>query len=203
MSVNRNVDDVIRFEKLAEGGFNRTFLLTLRDGHQFVGRVPYPSTEPKGLVIASEVATMDFLRYHGLPIPKIYDYSTTPDNTAGTEYVFMELVAGTNLGDIWFKMPDKARISTLTKIVELESRLFSLTLPASGSVYYTKDLQAKVPKIGIPNIVSATGSSFCLGPDLALSLWYGKRLKLQVNRGPCMSRASSLLVPLLKAAIQG
>src|ERR1700733_12339148 len=69
-SVNQNAEDVARFEKLAEGGFNRTFLVTMRDGFQFAGRIPYPVTEPKDLVVASEVATMDFLRSHGIPVPK-------------------------------------------------------------------------------------------------------------------------------------
>lgn len=64
---------------------------------------------------------MDFLRSSGIPIPKIYDYSTTADNAAGTEYIFMEVVRGTPLGDIWFTMPEKARIAIVTKLVELES----------------------------------------------------------------------------------
>lgn len=77
-----------RFEELAEGGFNRTFLITMHDGFKFVGRNPYPVTEPKHLIVASEVATMDFLRSHVIPVPKVYCYSATSENTAGTEYLF-------------------------------------------------------------------------------------------------------------------
>ncbi|KAF5854055.1 hypothetical protein GGP41_006854 [Bipolaris sorokiniana] len=98
------------------------------DGFQFVGRIPYLSTEPRHLVVASEVATMNFLRLHDIPVPKIYDYSATPDNGAGTEYMFMELAHGKNLCDIWFDLSTKARITVVTKLVESESRLFSLTL---------------------------------------------------------------------------
>ena len=32
-SVNQTPDDVVSLSKLAEGGFNRTFIITLRDGH--------------------------------------------------------------------------------------------------------------------------------------------------------------------------
>ncbi|TCD61011.1 hypothetical protein EIP91_009162 [Steccherinum ochraceum] len=71
-SVNRSPDDVVKFEKLAEGGFNRSFLITMRDKFQLVARIPYPYTVPKYFAIASEVATMDYLRAFGLPIPKIY-----------------------------------------------------------------------------------------------------------------------------------
>ncbi|KAF2686436.1 hypothetical protein K458DRAFT_430260 [Lentithecium fluviatile CBS 122367] len=66
----------------------------MRDGFQFVGRVPYPPTEPKQLVVASEVATMDYLRSHGIPVPEIYSYSAMPNNPAGTKYIFMELIVG-------------------------------------------------------------------------------------------------------------
>jgi hypothetical protein len=187
-SVNRNSDDVAGFDKLAEGGFNRSFLVTMRDGFQLVARIPYPATEPKHLAVASEVATLDYLRLHDLPVPKVYGYSATSENTAGTEYLFMEFVHGTNLGDIWFDLPEKARIHVVTKLVELESRLFALRFPASGSFYHQKDMQA-LGSMGNP-IPLATAdrtadSGFCIGPELTLGLWYGKRLSLQVDRGPC------------------
>ncbi|KAH7130487.1 kinase-like domain-containing protein [Dendryphion nanum] len=191
-AVNRNVEDVARFEKLAEGGFNRTFLVTMQDGFQLVGRVPYPVTKPKHLVIASEVATVDFLRLHGLPVPKIYSYSATSENPAGTEYIFMELVRGTNLGDIWFDLSEKARITVVTKLVELESRLFALPFPASGSLYYTKDMDAEGSKINVPFTNSSPESCFCIGPDLRLNLWYGKRLEIKVDRGPYTDSAAVL-----------
>ncbi|RMD44046.1 hypothetical protein DV735_g1155, partial [Chaetothyriales sp. CBS 134920] len=130
-SVGQGIEDVTDFSKLAEGGFNRTFLVTMRDGSQLVARIPYPVVEPKSLVIASEVATMDFLRSRGIPVPKVYGYSTTSENAAGTEYIFMELARGTNLGDIWYAMSEKARIAIVTKIVHLESQLFALRFPAN------------------------------------------------------------------------
>jgi hypothetical protein len=83
-------------------------------------------------------------------------------------------------------MPEKARITIITRLVELESRLFALRFPASGSLYYTKDLQARSNKIDIPTAYSARESRFCIGPDTTFGLWYGKRHSLQVYRGPCM-----------------
>jgi hypothetical protein len=46
-SVNRSPGDIVRLEKLAEGGFNRTFLITMRCGFRMVARIPYPVTIPK------------------------------------------------------------------------------------------------------------------------------------------------------------
>ncbi|XPT00062.1 hypothetical protein M3J09_009224 [Ascochyta lentis] len=191
-AVNRSVEDVARFEKLGEGGFNRTFLITMHDGFQLVGRIPYPVTEPKHLVVASEVATMEFLRMNGIPVPKVYKYSTTPENAAGTEYIFMELVRGTNLGDMWFDLSEKARITVVTKLVELESRLFALPFPASGSLYYNKDLDAETNNIDVPTADLSCHSRFCVGPDTRLSLWHGKRLRLHVDRGPFTDSAAVL-----------
>ncbi|KAF2437996.1 hypothetical protein P171DRAFT_467594 [Karstenula rhodostoma CBS 690.94] len=156
----------------------------MRDGFQFVGRIPYPITEPKHLVVASEVATMDFLRSQGIPVPQIYSYSATSENAAGTEYMFMERTQGTNLGDIWFDLSEKARITVVTKLVELESRLFALAFPASGSLYYTKDLQTGIRKVKVAVANSALNNDFCIGPDTRLDLWYGKRGDIEIDRGP-------------------
>jgi hypothetical protein len=175
-AIDLKVEDIARFEKPAEGGFNRTFLVTMCDGFQFVGRIPYPITEPKHLIIASEVATMDFLCSHDIPVPEVYSYSTTAENAAGTDYMFLELVRGTNLGDIWFDLSEKATITVVTNLVELESRLFSLTFPASGSLYYTEDLPAGLSKVDISIAEPACDARFCMGPDTRLRLWHGKRV---------------------------
>ena len=83
-SVNRSPDDIVDLKKLAEGGSNRILLITMRDGFKMVARIPYPVIIPKFFVVASEVATMAFLRSSGLPIPEVYGYSPTPANTAET-----------------------------------------------------------------------------------------------------------------------
>jgi hypothetical protein len=46
-SVEQDLADVVSMSRLAEGGFNRTFVITLRDGQQVVAHVPYPMTVPK------------------------------------------------------------------------------------------------------------------------------------------------------------
>ncbi|KAI2484031.1 Aminoglycoside phosphotransferase [Pyrenophora tritici-repentis] len=156
----------------------------MRDGFQLVGRIPYPMTEPRHLVIASEVATLDFLRINNIPVPEVYGYSTISQNLAGTEYIFMELVRGVNLGDIWVDLSKKARKTVVTKLVQLESQLFTLQFPGNGSLYYAKDLDADVQRMNIPVADNASLEGFCVGPDTRLHLWYGKRLSLQVGRGP-------------------
>lgn len=37
---------VTRIRKLAEGGFNRVFLLTMEDGFEVIAKIPYPLLSP-------------------------------------------------------------------------------------------------------------------------------------------------------------
>ena len=175
------MQDIDTFVKLAEGGFNRTFLITMHDGFEMVARIPYPVTVPKFYAIASEVATMRFLRSSGLPVPEVYDYSPSSDNVAKTEYIFMEFIRGTKLSDVWMELEEPDIVSVLRQLVQLESRMMSIPFPAGGSLYYTNDLEKVAGRTGIP----LNDERFCVGPDARLHMWYGRRSQLDVDRGPC------------------
>ncbi len=180
-SVGRSSQDIDTFVKLAEGGFNRTFLITMYGGFEMVARIPYSVTVPKFYAIASEVATMRFLRSSGLPIPEVYDHSPSSDNAAKTEYIFMEFMRGTKLSDVWLELEEPDIVSVLHQLVQLESRMMSIPFPAGGSLYYTNDLEKVAGRTGIP----LDDERFCVGPDARLHMWYGRRSQLDVDRGPC------------------
>lgn len=188
-SVNRSPDDIVAFEKLAEGGFNRTFLVTMRHGFQMIARIPYPVTEPKHFAIASEAATLTFLRSAGLPVPDVYSYSPTPDNPSQTEYIFMEFVKGANLSDTWFDL-DETQVASLTRqLAQLEFKMMSLAFPAGGSLYFANDLANSPTGSGVP---LHHEKRFCVGPDADLGLWYSHRSQLDVNREPYANAETAL-----------
>ena len=189
-SVYRSPADIVDLVKLAEGGFNRTFLITMRDGFKMVARIPYPATVPKYYAVASEVATMDLRRSSGLPTPKVYGYSPEPDNVAGTEYIFMEFIQGTKLSNIWRNLGDQQIISVLRQLTQLESKMMSIPFPAGGSLYYPQDLEKVTRGAGIP----LEDERFCVGPDTRVSLWHGRRSQLDVDRGPCTPPLSSFIL---------
>src|SRR5271155_1500008 len=149
-AVDRCEDDIQSFCKLAEGGFNRTFEITMKDSLQIIARLPYPSTLPKRYAVASEVATMDLIRSYGLPVPRIYGYSTTPNNPVGSEYIIMEKTVGKEVGHTWYDLSVKERKSITLEVAKLEAILFSIPLPAFGSVYYKRDLADTDQSIDIP-----------------------------------------------------
>ncbi|KAF9072369.1 protein kinase subdomain-containing protein PKL/CAK/Fmp29 [Rhodocollybia butyracea] len=147
-SVNQSPANVVNVSKLAEGGFNRTLLITLRDGFKMVARIPYPVTAPKFYAVASEVATLDSC-----------------------------------------VLCDQEVISVIRQLTQLESAMMSLSFPAGGSLYFTKDLEKTAKGLGIP----LEDDRFCIGPDTRLPLWYGKRSRLDVNRGPYPSAEAALV----------
>jgi hypothetical protein len=98
LAVQWKESDIVGFEKLAEGGFNRSFIITMRDGFRFVARIPYPITEPKFLVVESEFATLEFLRSYSILVPKVFRNSAITDNSIGTEYIFYRTYVWTKSG---------------------------------------------------------------------------------------------------------
>ncbi|KAL8992780.1 MAG: hypothetical protein Q9188_007499, partial [Gyalolechia gomerana] len=151
-AVGRGEGDVASLSKLAEGGFNRTFTITMRDGLELIARLPYPITVPKRYATASEVATIQFAEHHGFPVPKIYDYSTTAANPVGAEYVIMEKVSGKPLRTRWHSLTLDDKCKVLDQLVQVEAALFSIELPASGSIYHKTDLDPETTTVAIPHM---------------------------------------------------
>ena len=50
---------------------------------------------------------MDFLRSKELTTPEVYACSYTPENGAGTEYMLIEYMEGTDLSEVWFNLEKK------------------------------------------------------------------------------------------------
>ncbi|KAJ7641305.1 hypothetical protein FB45DRAFT_976157 [Roridomyces roridus] len=185
-------DDIVGFKKLDEGGLNRVFLVTLNTGFQLVARIPYSYSFQMNLsyLVASEAATMSFLRAKGLPIPEIYAYSFTSDNPAETEYMLMEYVDGDDLARSWFHLKEDDIEEFMLELTQFESKLMSISFPAGGSIYYTSDLQILCGDEGIP---LEDDEQFCIGPDLSAPMWYGRRAQLDVFRGPYEDSQSVLV----------
>jgi hypothetical protein len=165
---------------------------------------------------------MDFLRSKGLPIPQVYAYSYTPENEAGTEYMLIEYVEGTDLSEVWFNLEKKEIDSFMDQLAKLESIMMSISFPAGGSIYYATDLKELSGSEGIPlereykdillhkqvgsislkeenkgipldeqaKPIPPQKERFCLGPDVSIPLWYGKREHMDSFRGPCTSHFS-------------
>ncbi|KAH8732353.1 phosphotransferase family protein [Phaeosphaeriaceae sp. PMI808] len=184
-SVSYSMNDITTFTKIAEGGSCRIFEATFQDGMKVIVRLPYPSTVPRKYGIASEVATMEFLRAHGVPIPKVFDWSSSISNQIGSEYIIMEKVPGKELSATWYTMTLSERMDAVEKIVDIERILFAIRFPASGSLYFKESLEDHITAIDMPPDISLkVPDKFCIGPSTELLWWYQKREELAINRGP-------------------
>jgi hypothetical protein len=92
----------------------------------------------------------------------------------------MEKVQGRNLGDIWYELSEKERLKALSQVGKLESVLFSVSLPAYGSVYHKGDLEVGSESIDIGGDLDAT--QFSIRPDVAHKWWYDGRDDLPISR---------------------
>ncbi|OJD21352.1 hypothetical protein ACJ73_07308 [Blastomyces percursus] len=161
LSVNRPLTDLAAIAKLTEGGFNRVLQAIFNDDYTIIARLPYRITVPKHYAVASEAATLDFLRSQGIAVPKVLGYSSVKTNPISVEYLLLEKLDGTPLGDQWFTMDTTTRVRMMRQIVDLEEKLLNIPLPASGN-------------------------QIVVGPTAQFEWWYRERALLNVDRGPCV-----------------
>jgi hypothetical protein len=207
-SVNKQIDAVSTFSKIAEGGSYRIFEAVFEDKTTAIARLPYPCTLPQSFGIASEVATMQFLRLHGIPIPQLYAWASSAENAVGSAYMIMAKVEGQELEHIWYGMSVSERMTMMEKIVEMEQRLFQIQLPASGSIYHKIFLDSQEGIDQVPIETAYTGENeFSIGPSNEYLWWYGHRDVMPVNRGPCQSIRESakagVVLTRIRAALRG
>ncbi|PWY95459.1 phosphotransferase family protein [Aspergillus sclerotioniger CBS 115572] len=184
-STNRPVSDLCSVSKLAEGGLNRVLQTTYKDGYTVIARIPYRITVLKRLAVASEVATLDVLRRNGVPVPRVLGYSVDHANPVGAEYILLEKLEGQPLGQVWFSMDNKARVKIMKQIVAAENKFMHIAIPASGSLYYRRDLEQTQLCISLPDQADVSAADqIVVGPTAQHAWWYQERDSLEVDRGP-------------------
>ncbi|KAE8151707.1 kinase-like domain-containing protein [Aspergillus avenaceus] len=166
--------------KLAEGGFNKVFILQAKNGREVIARIPTPVAGPAHYTTASEVATMDFLRtILKLPVPEVFAYSTTSDNPVGAEYILMERIEGESLSSRWLSLTTDEVKDIMTQIADMERKVFDFHFPAHGNLYHKKDLYGEIQ---IPVV-----DDFVVGPVSTRQFWHGERNRTEIDRGPWLS----------------
>ncbi|KAJ5799715.1 kinase-like protein [Penicillium psychrosexuale] len=176
----------IHITKIAEGGFNRVFLSTMEDGLEVIVKIPYPITGPKHYATASEAASMQYLRSKGIPVPKMYGYSSSDTNPARVEYIIMEKASGVGLETRWLSMSKREQHKLASSFVEIEKKLFDLPFRSIGSIYFKKDAPVELQAaLYIASAEKCEDSEiFCIGPTADYMFWHGRRAGLNLRRGP-------------------
>lgn len=92
----------------------------------------------------------------------------------------MERIHGESLGSRWLSLTTQEVKHVMAQIAEMERKIFSYPLPGYGGLYYKRDLN---DEFRIPLRVE----DFCIGPVAARQFWHGKRLQMELDRGPWIS----------------
>jgi hypothetical protein len=80
-------------------------------------------------------------------------------------------------------MPGEERLKMIFQVAMMERTLFSIPLPANGSIYYNHDLDPGIKTIDLPG--GGENGRFCIGPDAHYTWWYKERVSLPIEREPC------------------
>ena len=179
-------DRCINISKMAEGGFNKVFLLTMDDGSEVIARIPTVIAGPRRFSTASEVATLGLARnILKLPVPAVLAYSCHMENPVGTEYIIMERINGDSLASRWLSLSTKEIKEVMTQLVKIEEKVFSFRFPASGSVYLKQDVK-DVSYVCFPRSAEQPAlDHFCIGPIAKRQYWADEREHMAIDRGPC------------------
>lgn len=180
--------------KMAEGGFNRVFLIQMDDGFEAVLKIPYHIAGPKHFATASEAATLQYLHSKGVPVPRVYGYSSNADNPVGVEYLLMEKAPGVSLRSRWLDMTKRQRHKLATSFVDIEKQFFDIPFGSIGSIYFKKDIPAELQgPLYMDSEQDQNSETFCIGPTADYMFWYGKRAGLNFFRGPCELQPNAII----------
>ncbi|RAL07047.1 aminoglycoside phosphotransferase family protein [Aspergillus homomorphus CBS 101889] len=182
-----------RVLKLAEGQYNKVFLLTMNDGRECIAKLPNPNAGRPHFTTASEVATMDFLRnVLELPVPQVYAWSSrAAENPVGAEFILMEKQPGVMLSDVWDSLKGKSRAQLVLQVVDLEKTLAATKFTGYGALYYKKDSPpsraATAPLYVDSNRKTLPSDKFVIGPTNHRAFFDFGRGSLDIDRGPWTS----------------
>ena len=108
-AVNKSESDVKILRKMANDGFNRVFEIPMDDDTAVLARLPFPYPMPRCLAVASEVATTNFVRAHGVPTPRLFGYAIS-EIPVRSEYTLLERRTRQTLDDCWFDLSEQQRL---------------------------------------------------------------------------------------------
>ncbi|RDX41454.1 hypothetical protein OH76DRAFT_1326148, partial [Lentinus brumalis] len=194
--------ECVRIDKICEGSNNKVYWLSFSDGREAIARLPCPLAGPPHLLIASEVATMDFAReVLGVPVPKVLAWCSRAESTSvGAEYIIMEVAQGVELDSAWQSLDIGQRMALVKDMAKIQSKFLSLPFTHHGSLYFKADVE------GVPHttdvfadpadIPDSQRQKYAIGPSVDWELWRGTRKQLDTYRGPwkdCISHITDTI----------
>ncbi|KAL3417139.1 hypothetical protein PVAG01_11139 [Phlyctema vagabunda] len=181
--------ECISMVKMAEGSFNKVFRLVMDNDRVVIARIPNPNAGPPYYTTASEVATMDFARnILEIPVPEVYAWSASADNSVGAEYIIMDEAAGEPAATSLDTMELEDKVAIAKELISIEKRLLSISFSCYGSLYYKESsvkgaMTAEVVGDVSTEIKDRIAKRFVIGPTVERDFWSKERSYMDIDRG--------------------
>ncbi|PBK95970.1 hypothetical protein ARMGADRAFT_924773 [Armillaria gallica] len=133
----------IRFERIAQGPYNKIFLLEFDNGREVIARIPCALVGNVHLSTASEVATIEHVRdVIGHPTPRVLAWSSTPEarSAVGSDFILMERTNGVALEDRWLNTFDRDIGAAIKEMLFLDLDLHQWPFSQIGSLFFKEDV---------------------------------------------------------------
>lgn len=134
------------------GSYHVLFPLTFNDELRWLVKIPINGTPEKwddlsAASLSSEANTMRLLkRETTIPIPEVFDFSSSTQNLIGCPYILMEFISGIPLYDLWFTNRLNGTSSDLTR--ERRTRALEGVASAMSQLYKYSFNQEGMPVFG-------------------------------------------------------
>ncbi|KAF6819441.1 kinase-like protein [Colletotrichum plurivorum] len=128
-----NLQGPCSIDFLAEGSFNKVYVVTHADG-EVVARIAMP-LDPKWKTL-SEVATIQWVHENtSLPVPRVLGYSADRTNRTGLEWIIMEKVPGKPYDEVWNEVSFSAKKQLVHDIAKFYSDTFAHQFRGIGNIF--------------------------------------------------------------------
>ncbi|EJD48886.1 hypothetical protein AURDEDRAFT_112648 [Auricularia subglabra TFB-10046 SS5] len=149
----------IKHDKLLMGGFNLHIPVSFSDGVSWLVRIPRQTIKsPRCAVsqglLTSEVATLQYLRAAGLPVPEVFAVKKTDDNPVRTPYIVFERMPGEPM--MWEQPSEDQR---LRRIAQTAAHFVQLAACPVSALGYLRDASGRVGPVLDPDFVDTLASS--------------------------------------------
>ncbi|KAK0438667.1 kinase-like domain-containing protein [Armillaria borealis] len=183
----------IRFERIAQGPYNKIFLLEFDNGREVIARIPCALVGNVRLSTASEVATMEYVRdVIGHPTPRVLAWSSTPEarSAVGSDFILMERTNGVALEDRWLNTFDHDIGAAIKEMLFLDIDLHQWPFSQIGSLFFKEDvspeLQGRPLYAREKDNEKPDAEKYWIGPVVNKQYWFDK--PIEGDRGPCKAR---------------
>lgn len=140
-----------------------------------------------------------------MPVPRILAWSSDASkNLVKAEYIIEEKAPGVPLGSVWNQWPRERKLELITRVVELENKLTTITFDQHGCIYFKDDLRSligEVKEIHATNVAPGALQKYSIGPLTLNELWNGARKDMVLARGPCKRTDHYILLLILICSV--